>query len=207
MKRNFLIALASLLIVSSVQAKRISIPIESNSKGYYLLVDNDNRLRHIHFGDKVSGHEMIEQIYQPYDGGIYNSKLDAYPTFGRGYVGETAILATHADGNMTTRLIYDSHTTAISDEGNVITTTVKLRDEYYPLSVTLSYRAYQQEDIFTTWATITNNEKGDVVLERAMSNYLALQADNYYLSRYYGSWSGEMQMCESEIKDGVTTID
>lgn len=207
MKRQLLLTL--LLGVATLVAHSQSrvIPIETAQKGYYITIEEDGNAWHTHFGEKIAGYEQLAALHLASNPKPNVLKTSVYPTFGSRFTGEPALKLTHADGNMTTRLIYDSHTTTSLEGGDLIQTEVTLRDEHYPITVTLIYKAYQQSNIITTSSLITNNERGKVQIDGAMSNHFTLQADHYFLNRYYGAWGGEAQMVESEIEDGITIID
>ncbi len=200
---RFIILLLSVVCSSSMvaEAKNIVIPIESDNKGHYILVDESGGMRQAYFGDRIESYDDLLLVY-PNSGKRQNN---LYPTFGMGDTGEVALRVTHLDGNMTTRLIYQSHTQIV--EGDVQVTEILLKDEYYPLEVRLQYRAYISEDVFSSSVEIVNQERGEVTLHGVMSNYLTVKANSYHLTRFYGTWASEMQMSESEIVDGVTVID
>lgn len=50
---------------------------------------------------------------------------------------------------------------------------VTLHDDYYPLTVTLCYRAHEQHDLIERWAEITNAGNTPVNLERVLERALA----------------------------------
>lgn len=212
MKRKILLGVViSLLFINySTSAKNITpfvIPIETSQKGLYILVEQDGQVRACHFGDKILGYDNLKEIYPVNESAeVHNTKRSLYPTFGGGYVDEVALKLTHADGNMTTRLVYDSHKVESIDK-NVVQTTVTLKDEYYPLFVTINYTSYLKENVFVQSTSITNGQKGDIKIEGAASAYLPIVAESYYLTRYYGSWAGEMNMTETLLGDGITVID
>lgn len=207
MKRTITLLLCAVLSTVVGYAQNFVIPVETDSKGYYIVIEEDGRAWHGYFGDKINNYDQFADVFLATHPKVNELKTPLYPTFGGGYIGEPALKLTHADGNMTTRLVYDSHKSETLEGGNLIQTDVILRDEYYPLTVTLRYKAYQNEDIFAISTTIYNGEKKSIRIDGAMSNYLSIKAEEYWLSRYYGAWSGEMQMVESPIADGITTID
>ncbi|MFR9672078.1 MAG: glycoside hydrolase family 36 N-terminal domain-containing protein, partial [Rikenellaceae bacterium] len=105
MKKLLLTTILALLsvVVASAQEMRV-IPIESSTKGLYLVVDRDGKLYQSHFGDKLNNGDEIKTIF------ARSNKRSAYPTFGTGYMGEPALNVIHSDENYTTRLKYQSHT-------------------------------------------------------------------------------------------------
>lgn len=208
MKRLFttVVFMMTLAVASAAGGK--VIPIETDTKGYYIVVGDDGRVWQGYFGEKINDHSTLAQTYLNKKNWKSNEqRTQLYPTFGSRFTGEPALKLTHADGNMTTRLVYDSHTTETLERGDMVETKIKLRDEYYPLDVTLTYKSYQSDDIFSISTKITSREKGKVKVQGAMSNHMMVDAEQYWLTRYYGAWSGEMNMVESQLQDGITVLD
>ncbi len=204
MKKNLLLLLAIVaLAAQTATARNVVIPIESAQKGLYILADNSGGIRQAYFGDKIKNHQDLLTM-SPSSGENQNN---IYPTFGMGHSGEVALKVTHVDGNMTTRLRYKSHKETTSSDGNVKTTTIIMQDEYYPLEVKLIYTSYYDENVITSSTEISHQERGDILIQGAVSNYLTVKSNRYFLTRYHGGWASEMQMVESEIVDGVTVLD
>ena len=70
---------------------------------------------------------------------------------------EPALGVTHADGNASTWLYYVSSSTKAVEGGTQ--TDIHLRDDKYPVNVTLHYVAYEKEDVIKTWSEISHQEK------------------------------------------------
>ena len=63
---------------------------------------------------------------------------------------EPALGVTHADGNASTWLYYVSSSTKAVEGGTQ--TDIHLRDDKYPVNVTVHYVAYEKEDVIKTWS-------------------------------------------------------
>ena len=81
----------------------------------------------------------------------------------------------HADGNPTSVLKYVEHKQQAGE------TSILLRDEVYPVEVTLYYKVFPEEDIIQQWAEIRHEEKGKVYLGRYASSMLYFEAPRYFL--------------------------
>ncbi|MFI3318259.1 MAG: alpha-galactosidase [Rikenellaceae bacterium] len=202
--KKLIISLLLLATVLGVDAAPKLISIETKAKGLYLLIEDSGRVSQSHFGDKLLSSDDLIAGYSS----LAASKLrDAYPTVGTVQIGEPALKLTHSDGNMTTQLEYVEHKSTVELDGAMIKSEILLRDNHYPLDVKLIYKAYQQENIITSAVEITNREKGKIAIDCQMSSAIAIEAESYHLTRYYGSWASEMQLVEGELKDGITVID
>ena len=69
------------------------------------------------------------------------------------------------------------------------------------------FDAYWNENSITQQVEITNNEKGNITLERFYSSYLPVSASQYYLTHFNGTWANEMQMSQSLLAQGTTVIE
>ncbi|MFR9621126.1 MAG: alpha-galactosidase [Rikenellaceae bacterium] len=201
MKKLLLTTLFAIAALITTSAQEVVIPIETAQKGYYLVVSKDGKLWQGHFGDKLANADEVKMVL------THSNKCSAFPTFGTGYQGEPALQVTHSDGNMTTRLVYDNHKVESLEGGKIIKTVVTLRDEYYPLNVDLVFKAYVDENIFAVSNVITNNSKKSIKIESAMSNFLMLKGENYWLTRYFGGSASEMHMNESQLENGTVVIE
>jgi alpha-galactosidase len=188
-----LVALFGSLIAASAQ----TISIETNSTSLILKVATNGELRQSYFGDKIqSSSQEIIPI----------SAFAAYSTYGRDEVYEPAMRVVHADGNLTTELMYVRHEQKQVIDG-VTLTQIILKDKFYPLTVTLNYRAYLQEEIIEQWTEITHQEKKDITLHNYFSSHLTFQQSSYWLTSFSGNWANEMNMKEVKLEDGTKVLE
>ena len=80
-------------------------------------------------------------------GSAFNDPV--YPQFGVQCSRETAIQATHNDGNMSLELVVESDTRENRDGGQV--TAIATRDKFYPFYVTIYYKTYPDCEVIETW--------------------------------------------------------
>jgi len=131
---------------------------------------------------------------------------EAYPQWGDGYIWEPALQVSHADGNTSTALLYDSaaRTNEASDRELL---RIKLRDPAYPLEVTLCFRAHRERDLLEQWTEIRHHESRAVKLERMASSALLLSPTNLHLTHFFGDWGKEMQLTTELITPGTKVLD
>jgi alpha-galactosidase len=162
-----------------------------------LYVGADGRVYELGYG----GTEAKEQAGKQPD-----RETEFYPQFGDGYILEPALMATHADGNTSTSLIYVRHQTSALD-GNVMLTRLELKDPAYPFFVTLCFKAYGQEDVIEQWAEIHHEEPGAVVLQHFASTSPLFRGKEYWLSQFCGDYAKEANLLEEKLGRGLKILD
>lgn len=200
--RYFLSAMA--LLAGWAGAAQV-ISVETRHNGLYLTVGRDSTLYVNYLGERLASPREILLDYDNNTPNVRETETEAYPAFGNGNTGETALRARHFDGNRTTVLRYVGHET--QTDGDVVRTVVTLRDSYYPLTVRLNYRAHVASNVITASATIRNEEAGDVWLEGFASAVLGFPAADYRLTHFYGAWAMEQQMITEPLLPGIKVID
>lgn len=125
---------------------------------------------------------------------------EVYPVMGTEDYYEPALEICHADGNPTSVLKYAGHERKDNE------TIVRLKDEVYPVEVTLHYAVYPSDDIIRTWAEIIHGEKGDVYISRYASSMLYMESREYWLRQVCGDWGREMQLVDNKLEFGRKTL-
>jgi alpha-galactosidase len=181
--------------VTSVKSQTLSV--ETNSTSLILHVTTNGELRQSYFGEKIQANALHL---------IPVASFSAHTTYGRDEVYEPALRVVHADGNLTTELVYVSHEQQQVMEG-VTLTQIVLKDKFYPLTVTLYYKAYFKEEIIEQWTEITHQEKNDITLHNFFSSHLTFQQSSYWLTSFSGNWANEMNMEEVKLEDGTKVLE
>ena len=180
-----------------------TISITTDHTQLVLQVNSQKRLCQTYLGERLSGQTDLSGLSMP-QAGLSSScirGLEAYPVMGTEDYYEPTFEIRHADGNPTSVLKYQQH----SQQGDL--TSIVLRDEVYPVEVTLYYKVFPKEDIIQQWAEIRHEEKGKVYLGRYASSMLYFEAPNYYLNEFASDWAKEMQMLDQELKFGKKVVD
>ena len=146
--------------------------------------------------------ERISSVSQVYD--AFSLWEEAYPAFGAGCQEITALDVKHADGNMSTELVYQSD--AQQAEANATVYTVTLKDKIYDFEVDVCYRAYNNCDVIETWTVIRNNEKKPIVLQKYASGFMPFRQGDAWVTHQHGSWGAESQITEEPLKAGVFEV-
>ena len=119
---------------------------------------------------------------------------------------EPALHMVHNDGNPSTLLKYDTHTSQkLSDGSNE--TVITLSGAQYPVTVKLHYIAFPEENIIKTFTEISHREKKPVTLQKYASSLLHLNRGKYFLTEFAGDWAHEANITERELAFGKKVID
>ena len=88
------------------------------------------------------------------------------------------------------------------------TLTLRLKDSYYPLQVTLHYRVHEEYDLIERWVTLENLIDEPILVERAFSAKWTLpQGDDYSLTHMYGRHIDEFRMKREPLTPGLKVIE
>ena len=197
--RKLLLACTLLCFVSgngTAQSKEQQIRIGTEDSELIFKVADNGRLYQQYFGKKLVDYTGLET--QP-------AKHEAYITNGMEDYFEPAFRMTHSDGNPSVLLKYVSHTEKATPSGTE--TAIVLKDDKYPVTVTLYYTAFTKENIIKTHATIVHQEKHPVTLYNYASSMLHFDKASYYLTDFTGDWAREVNMTEQKLEYGKRIVD
>lgn len=198
---TFITALLALCCADAPAKTCISVTTESTQ--LVLQVKDNGRLYQTYLGQRLSDATDINMLDMPRVN-ITSTSIagyEAYPVMGTEDYYEPAFEICHADGNPTSVFKYVSHTQK-GDE-----TVINLKDEVYPVSVTLHYVAYPKENVIRQWAEISHEESGRVYISRYASSMLYFEAGEYHLTEFQSDWAKEMQMSQAPLSYGRKIID
>ena len=210
MKKTLLAtALACISLSEADAAEQRFIRIATDNTDLILQVAPNGRLYQSYFGEKLLHENDVENllwdIHAGSDGSVSQRGWEVYGGSGNEDYFEPAIAVTHSDGNPSTYLYYVSSSTQQVDGGTQ--TTINLRDDKYPVDVTLHYVAYPKENVIKTWSEIKHQEKKPVYLSRYASTMLYFNRTAYYLTEFSGDWAKEMQMSTQQLQPGKKILD
>lgn len=192
----FIIAGCMASAPSIAAAAPTQILLQTDNTGLVFTVGENGRLYQSYFGKRLSN---------PADYANLTEGQEAYITHGMEDYFEPALHINHADGNPSTLLTYQSHTSTPTEWGTH--TVITLTDKAYGDQVKLYFDTYSKENVFKTWTEITNNENKPVVLEKFASSMLHFDAPAYYLTEYNGDWASEAKANEQPLKFGKKEVD
>lgn len=205
----FIIVLFFSLQVSRADNQN-QISISTLNTELLINVSPNGRIYQSYLGAKLSKQpdktSLIEFQKRGGDSNNPNKIWECYPVSGTEDFFEPAFAIQHNDGNPTSVLYYLSHNVCKIDD-NVTETIIKLKDNLYPVYVTLHYVTYSKENIFKTWTEISHNEKYPVNISRYASSFLYFSEPSYYLSEFSGDWAKEAKISTQQLSFGKKIID
>ena len=192
---------AAMLCLAPITMQAEQVVVETKNTTLVLDVEKGQQPKYVYYGQKLNAQEL-QHLQKP----AVFGRMEAYPAHGLNTPAEAALAMTHSDGNMSTALVAEYFEQGeVVDEGNFVTC-ITLKDPAYPITVTLNYKAYVQEDMIEAWTEITNNEKQAVTLTAFASAMLPIRRGNVWMSHFYGSWANETQLCEEPLTPGQKVI-
>ncbi len=185
---------------------------------YVMHVIGNGQLEHLYFGPQisVSGPDGLCEVHEfpPGNTSAYSEDFSAfsaddmryeYSALGKGDLREPMLEAIYADGSSTLDPVYVSHEiiqgkpalaglpSSCGGEGDVETLCIKLRDRNGGLMFDLFYSIFPDADVITRSILISNHDKEAVMIRRALSMQVDLDADRYDLHFFTGAWAREMK--------------
>ena len=146
MKKVFMI-IAAMCMTSIMASAQKTIRVSTDKTDLVMQVSPKGRLYQVYLGDKLKNpsdyNHLKWDVYAASDGSVCQRGHEVYATSGAEDFFEPAVAVTHADGNMTTYLYYQSSEEKAISGG--VETIITLKDKVYPLTVKLHYAAYPKE--------------------------------------------------------------
>lgn len=210
MKHNLILAAVSLLAITTLNASDMKqIRISTDRTDLVLQVAENGRLYQSYFGEKLLNEADLKElgwsVHAASDGSVCRRGWEVYSGSGNEDFFEPALTITHNDGNPSTWLYYVSSSTHAVEGG--VQTDIVLRDDKYPVEVTLHYVAYPRENVIKTWSDIRHQEKKPIVLSTYASTMLYFSRPAYYLTEFSGDWAKEAQMSCQPLQFGKKVLD
>ena len=209
MKKTTIIAMMLLLFTAMASAQKKTIRVATDNLDLVMQVAPNGRLYQVYLGkpliDAADYDNIKWNVYAASDGSVCTRGHEVYATSGSEEFFEPALAITHADGNMSTYLYYQSHEQRDVEGGKE--TIIRLADNKYPINVTLHYVAYTKQSVIKAWTEISHAEKQPICLWRYASAMLYMKPNTYYLTSYHSDWAREGQPAEEMLQPGKRVID
>ena len=211
--KTITLLIASLLLgtvaTSATSTEKKVIRISTDSTDLLLQVGDNGRLYQTYLGPKLLHDEDTQEFswfrHAGSDGSVSRRGWEVYSTSGNEDFFEPALAITHNDGNMTTYLYYEDYSAEEVPGGTH--TRINLRDDKYPVKVTLNYVAYPKENVIKTWSEISHQEKKPLSLWQYASGMLYFDKAQYWLTEFSGDWAKEVGMSSQQLQFGKKVID
>lgn len=186
------------LLCCVLGAEAAQVSVNTPNTALVLEVNKGEEPEYLYYGNTVTGEDMQSMR----TAGIPYAKI--YRAYGTYPDEETPLWITHADGNMTSRLVVADVTRESTDKSTL--TTVRTRDDRYPVNVDIRFLSYPDCDVIETWTEITHSEKGDITLTRYDSACLPIHIGDVWVSHEGGAWGQEGRLVEEPLHSGTMRI-
>lgn len=205
----FLLSAVTVVSTSAQSGERNIIRIATDNTDLVLEVGPNKRVYQTYLGPKLMFESDMQNLswsqHAASDGSVTTRGWETYSTSGNEDFFEPALGITHADGNMTTYLYYvDSSQEEVPGGTH---TRINLRDDQYPVNVTLNYVAYPKENVIKTWTEISHQEKKPITMSQYASAMLYFNEPQYWLTEFSSDWAKEAQMSSQQLQFGKKVID
>ena len=203
------LSMAAIASANAQSGEQNVIRIATDNTDLVLKVGPNKRVYQTYLGPKLLHESDLQNLswsqHAGSDGSMSIRGWEVYSTSGNEDFFEPALGITHADGNMTTYLYYvDSSQEEVSGG---VHTRINLKDDKYPVNVTLNYVAYPKENVIKTWTEISHNEKNPITLSQYASAMLYFNEPQYWLTEFSSDWAKEAQMSSQQLQFGKKVID
>lgn len=187
-----------LILSSALCLNAETVCVSTPATALILEAEKGKELEFLYYGVPVTK----EDLQSVCSAGVSHAK--AYQAYGIYPDEETPLWITHSDGNKTSRLVVTDVLT--EQNANSTLTTVRTRDDVYPVEVDIKYLTYTDCDIIETWMEIRNGERKNITLTRFDSAYLPIHMGDVWVSHMAGCWANEARLVEEPLQPGVLKI-
>lgn len=187
-----------LILSSALCLKAETVCVSTPATALILEAEKGKEPEFLYYGVPVAQ----EDLQSVCSAGV--SRAKAYQAYGIYPDEETPLWITHSDGNKTSRLVVTDVLT--EQNANSTLTTIRTRDDVYPVEVDIKYLTYADCDIIETWTEIRNGERKNITLTRFDSAYLPIHMGDVWVSHMAGCWANEARLVEEPLKPGVLKI-
>ena len=203
------LSMAAIASANAQSGEQNVIRIATDNTDLVLKVGPNKRVYQTYLGPKLLHESDLQNLswsqHAGSDGSMSIRGWEVYSTSGNEDFFEPALGITHADGNMTTYLYYVDSSQEEVFGG--VHTRINLKDDKYPVNVTLNYVAYPKENVIKTWTEISHNEKNPITLSQYASAMLYFNEPQYWLTEFSSDWAKEAQMSSQQLQFGKKVID
>ena len=207
--------------------------LDTKNTTYCFRVMESGHLEHLYYGKRIAIYSASDAAAlfekQSFFSGSSIVYSEQYPnltlenlrlemsSYGKGDIREPFVEITHADGSVTSDFIYASATikegktplvtmpSSYEDNGTVHELTLTLKDASYGITLELVYSAFEDRDVITRSARLTNNSDDGIRLSRLMSAQLDFEDSGYVFTTFNGNWAREMYRHDHTVSMGKHT--
>ncbi len=206
--------------------KTKTFTLDTKNTRYSFAIMFDKYPVHLYYGKKDDGAEAVfEKRYRSFSpcykdiGTEYSPDITAleYSTFGAGDYRAAALRIKNGDGNSVTSLTYKAHRIfegrldlerlpfADADD-DTCTLELTMEDIVTDVEVKLYYTVFENEDVISRYAVITNRSDKNITIEKCMSLMLDLPDWDYDMISLYGGHKYERNVQRHPLFHGLQSV-
>ncbi|MEU4243587.1 alpha-galactosidase [Actinoplanes sp. NPDC026619] len=179
--------------------------LRTPSTAYAVRLDEDDNVRHVHWGAALTLAQATELAARPTAAGSsFDSAGGAEELTAEGGArfGAPGLQVRFADGGRGVEWRYAGHD---AGEGHL---RIHLDDRHYPLRVTLHYRVHDDSDVIERWTTVENRgDREPITVQRCDSAAWSLpRRVDYRMSHLVGGWNSEFQLRRAQVPTAETVF-
>ncbi len=181
--------------------------LETRTTAYAFGLNEAGLLTHCYWGQRLTQPGDYPQPVNPMNWASFSGSAHLTPEEYPAYAGtkfiDPCLKITFPDGVRDVVLRFDSADITEND-----TLSIHLKDDHYPLKLTLHYRVYEQHDLIERWTSIENTGESPITIERIYSAEWHLpRGDQYRLSHLTGRWLDEMHIRREPLIQGIKILE
>jgi len=217
------------MAVTYLKDERI-FKLDTRNTSYIIgIVDEENFIGHIYFGEKIKD-ANVSYLLRTKESPFVPSKnnrdrtsfLDAfpmeYPGSGNGDFRDGCISVLTKEGHVAVGITYESHNiyrgkkpleglpATFADEKECKTLELVCKDKALNLKVILTYTAFEDLDVITRSVKIINENTTDIYLTKVLSTCVDMDNEDYEMLTLHGSWARERVMEYRKVGHGFMGV-
>lgn len=205
--------------------------LETKDTTYCFRIMPSGHLEHVYYGRTINLSYGLDALSQKtaFNGATLISYSKEHPllaledlclefsTYGKGDSRESCIELTHADGSVSSDFLFSSFKLLNKKQAlnslpsaylqetkdTMVSLEIELIDSRNKIKVILTYSVFEESNVITRCTKVINNSKEPVRLRRLMSNQLDLNAHDYTITSFHGSWAREMDQYKTTTSQGI----
>lgn len=206
--------------------------LQTDHTSYIFNILENGELGHLYYGKKIHAKDSYPNLgryekrgFEPYwnmEHPEFQPSIikQEYSGYGKGDFRNPAYQVRQKNGSRITELRFnhfeitkgklrlrDLPSTFSSNDDDVETLSITLKDDLIGLEVILNYSVFPHEDVIVRNTRFINKGNESMTLLRAFSAQLDLPDSNYDFIHFSGAWLRERQLKRTKLRSGIQSID
>jgi alpha-galactosidase len=210
----------------------IEFHLTNSSISYIMTVLKNGQLGQLYFGKSIKNRDSFQHLLVNRScvlcPAVFGSDMDfsletikqEYPVMGTGDYREEALKIKSEDGSTTNVPVYKKHeiykgkkklkdlpSTWAENDDEITTLVITLEDKVQEYEVELSYHLFEEKNVISRSAKITNKGSKTLKIEKALSLSIDFPTDDFDMLTFNGAWSRERRVSSNHLHPGIQKIE